>query len=425
MVTRVLIVASLALAGCEKKSELYCEKHPEDIQNCGYTDAGIDARPPCAGPDDCAAPAAVCDTMAGVCVECLEDMDCSDPMRAQCNPQTYTCQGCSAHADCASEACLPNGTCGDDSTVAYVDPAGTATTGCTLLDPCGLVDDALAANRMFVKLTGALVGPVVVDGLSRTFLADPDTTLTRSNGGVLFDIKGGSTVAIYDLTLIANDEAGIKVTSSTARLFRVMVTNANKNDTAAVTAAASTLTMSRCLIHNNLGGGIEADANTTYNITNNFIVRNGKDDSNLGGVTLDATTAGERRFEFNTVVDNRAKAATQGVAGGVACAASDLAIPNNLIVRNYGGGSTTLAGANELPTLSTLRCNTSASRVGPDVAPYMFVDPDAATGAGNYHILPGSQAIEQGMISNIDFDVDGELRPQGTGFDVGADEYKQ
>lgn len=423
MVARVLILAGLALAACEKKSELYCRMHPEDLGNCGYTDAGIDARPPCTGPADCVAPAAVCDTTAGVCVECLVDTDCPDPLMAQCNPETYTCQGCTAHVDCASNACLPTGVCGDDSNVAYVEPDGTATTTCTLAEPCGLIDDAIATGRPNIKLTGALLEPVVFDGISRTVLSDPDTTLTRSNGGVLMSILGGSTVSVYGLTVIANDEVGIKIAEgSTVRLVNVTVTNANKNDAAGVEALGSTLLMSRCLIHNNRGGGIETDSASTYSITNTFIVRNGHDGSNVGGARLLATTAGQRRFEFNTVVDNRAKALTTNVAGGVACDASDLAIPNNLIVRNYAGGNVSFSGANEQPGLS--KCDASGSRIDTDVAAYMFVDPDATTGPGNYHIMPGSQAIEQGMTSDIGIDYDGHTRPQGTGYDLGADEYK-
>jgi hypothetical protein len=424
MVTRVLIVASLLLAACEKQSELYCAKHPEDIGNCGYSDAGIDARPPCTSPADCVAPAAVCDLSAGVCVQCVVDQDCTDPLKAQCDTETYECKGCSAHSECASNACLPSGVCGDDTNVAYVNPDGTATTGCTKDDPCRLVDDALAANRTYVKLAGAIAEAITVDAVSRTFLADPDTTVQRGADGVVLAITNGATLTIYDATFIASNESAIVVTDSTARLFRVTVTNANKTDNAAIEANASTLTMSRCVVHNNQGGGIETDASTTYNLTNNMIVRNGKDTSNIGGVVLAATTAGERRFDLNTVVDNRAKAFTIGVAGGVSCAAPDLPIANNLIVRNYAGGATTeTGGSNERYGLTTGRCNAATSEHAETAEPYAFIDADGA-GAGNYHVGPGSMAIDRGAPSDIGFDIDGQLRPQGTKFDFGADEYR-
>jgi hypothetical protein len=48
-----------------------------------------------------------------------------------------------------------------------------------------------------------------------------------------------------------------------------------------------------------------------------------------------------------------------------------------------------------------------------------FVDP----GAHDYHIGSGSAAIDQGLYAGIEEDMDGETRPSGAGYDIGADEY--
>ena len=48
-----------------------------------------------------------------------------------------------------------------------------------------------------------------------------------------------------------------------------------------------------------------------------------------------------------------------------------------------------------------------------------FVDPDAA----DYHIGPGSAAIDAGVDAGVTTDMDGHPRPIGSGFDIGADEY--
>ena len=48
-----------------------------------------------------------------------------------------------------------------------------------------------------------------------------------------------------------------------------------------------------------------------------------------------------------------------------------------------------------------------------------FVDPDA----GDYHIGPDSAAIDAGVDAGVATDVDGESRPIGTGYDIGADEF--
>jgi uncharacterized repeat protein (TIGR01451 family) len=47
-----------------------------------------------------------------------------------------------------------------------------------------------------------------------------------------------------------------------------------------------------------------------------------------------------------------------------------------------------------------------------------FVDPDR----GDYHIGPGSAAIDQGVNAGVTIDIDGEPRPSGAGTDLGADE---
>jgi len=47
-----------------------------------------------------------------------------------------------------------------------------------------------------------------------------------------------------------------------------------------------------------------------------------------------------------------------------------------------------------------------------------FVDPDA----WDYHISLTSQARDKGVPAGVDDDIDGEPRPQGNGYDIGADE---
>jgi uncharacterized repeat protein (TIGR01451 family) len=48
-----------------------------------------------------------------------------------------------------------------------------------------------------------------------------------------------------------------------------------------------------------------------------------------------------------------------------------------------------------------------------------FVAPDA----GDYHLKPASAAIDTGLDAGLTADIDGEQRPVGSGYDIGADEF--
>ncbi len=49
-----------------------------------------------------------------------------------------------------------------------------------------------------------------------------------------------------------------------------------------------------------------------------------------------------------------------------------------------------------------------------------FIDP----GAGDYHIGAGSTAIDAGVDAGVSDDIDGDTRPVGGGYDIGADERR-
>jgi hypothetical protein len=50
-----------------------------------------------------------------------------------------------------------------------------------------------------------------------------------------------------------------------------------------------------------------------------------------------------------------------------------------------------------------------------------LLDPDG----GDYHIGPASAAIDAGVDAGVTDDVDGDTRPQGSGYDIGADEFSR
>src|SRR5262249_7110923 len=115
--------------------------HPGDLVNCGYLDAGVDARPTCAADPDCATSprAPYCEPNTRTCVECYLPEQCAaNPVEKFCDLDTLQCTSCVAHADCTSQACLRDtGVCGDDSNVAYVDPVmGNDNATCNVSAKC-------------------------------------------------------------------------------------------------------------------------------------------------------------------------------------------------------------------------------------------------------------------------------------------------
>jgi hypothetical protein len=420
MVARVLIIALVAAAGCKKQSELYCDMHPGDRENCGYLDAGIDARPTCMTNEDCVATspnAPWCEPTARVCVECYDATHCAaNAIDKLCDLQTFSCASCVVHSDCASEACLPEGGgCGDELNVAYVDPtAGVDNKFCTLLLKCKTVKAALATGKLFIKLQGTIDEAIVVDARAVTFLGAPGTVIKRSMNGVIVVVTKGSDAAFYDVRIEGAGEKGIFIDmKSTLRLTRVEITGCNAHDRRAIEVKDARFLMTRSSIHENLGGGIIVDATSVYQITNSFIVRNGAADSQVGGAVLASTGSAIHKFELNTVADNVAR---DGVAGGVQCAAS-IAAPNNLVVRNTTGTTT------DAMTQARGTCIFTQSKLDPDATSYLFINADAP--AYDYHLGATSAAIDQGVMSSETIDFDGEPRPNNMRFDFGADEFPQ
>lgn len=397
----------------------------------------------CRSAVDCAAPLSICELPSGVrigtCVQCTA-MD-----SAACTGTTPTCgtdnmcRGCTSHSECASNACLPNGSCGASADVAYVTPTGGGT-DCSQSAPCSSVKVALATHRNFVKLSGSLSEGVAITNQNVTILAEPGTKLSAGTG-YMFDFVGSSQVTIFDLEISSPNALGIRLsTSGTAvSLQRVTLRDMHsaidmsggtlnisqstvRNNDDGITGfggtinisestfadndrgmyvAGGTLNISRSTIRNNKTTGVFMADTATFHIVNNFIHHNGTPaSSEVGGVR--ALPIGNSTLEFNTIVFNSATAAG---AGGVACSDAAFVARNNLI---YGNTSATAGTC----MFDPLPSNT---------------DPKFANPAENDYQLTANTptTIRDAAICNgntIDFSAD--PRPQGAMCDVGADEYK-
>lgn len=417
------VVSALALALSACANEHHCAGNPNEDCRIPVPDAAIDGAPGCTGDPDCSGTTPVCDLAdTKACVQCVgSDAAACVGMTPTCGSDD-ACHACAAHTDCASDACLPDGSCGRDSTVAYVDPTGTDNTMCTKAMPCTKVLKALATARPFVKLTGTTAEQVSINNQNVTVLADPGAKLTFTSAGVILKIDGTSVVTIYDLAIsdgLGGTGIGISMPPGNAATLALDHASVTNNGGAGISATGGALTVSQSTVSGNAGGGVSLSG-TQFDITNCFITSNGAATTSFGGVSFTQLGAGSHVFSFNTVTGNVGAA---GTTTGVVCSliTQPQTFSNNIIFGNQGtGAGTQISGSN---------CATAFSDIGPDTVAgtgNINLDPLFVNVAqSNFHLMGGSpakDAADPAATLNIDFD--GDARPQGPHSDIGADEVK-
>jgi len=428
MIGRCLLVASFASlgfgAGCMKKSETYCTKHgAEDPANCPRPDAAN----ACMANTDCTdTPATgVCNTGTGSCVQC----NAASAQTTACDGETPicgdtdTCRGCTSHGECASDVCLPDGSCGNMDEVAYVAPTGSGS-DCTKLLPCDKVQKALAVTpeRRYIKLTGTVVEPVLIDNRDVTLLGAVGATIANSaNDTTNLEIKGTSRVVVYGIQIGDGNGRtfGVRVDAGPTGslvLERVRVTD---NQLGGVSVIGGQLSVQRSTIANNDRGGIVVRSTAAkFDIRNNFIYSNGSGSgtnaSLYGGVLIEADVTG--KLQFNTVAYNEALG-TQNRAG-IACYGLTNNADGNLVYGNrdgIGAADTLLQMGGDCPR------GTSYPLGGGDLG---FRNPSLSTPDLHLTPLTPTTVLDAGGMcqASNSVDVDGQTRPNGGSCDVGADE---
>ena len=200
-----------------------------------------------------------------------------------------------------------------------------------------------------------------------------------------------------------------------------------------------------------VGGGLVVVGNAT--LSGNIIISN---IANLGGGLILAYTA--VTLTNNVVVDNRANTAgsglyiygasprllhttiaRNGLAGLIADSGGDssgvyitdagydaystVALTNTILVSHSVGISVT--GGNTVTVNSILWHGTPVTISQATTATVTVQNQhqsDPLFAADGYHLMEGSAAIDKGVDAGVDTDIDGDLRPQGSAPDLGADE---
>jgi PKD repeat protein len=269
---------------------------------------------------------------------------------------------------------------------------------------------------------------------------------TGNNGGGMYMEDDGS-VTIYGGQIVGNvaqDGGGIFVASGSVTLQGTHVlSNTADIEGGGICIRQGNLTVNGGRIASNssekFGGGVYASADvvtiTRCLITDNIAQRFG------GGLYLETANA---VLENSVIADNRA-----AIAGsGIYVAESIVELHHPTLARNYGGDGSGLHAVytstvwltNTILVSHTVGITASTGCTATLDGVLWYHNTMANTGGGGtivvtnaftgdptfasdgYHLTAGSVAIDR-MSTGLDVDIDGESRPSGSQYDLGADEY--
>jgi hypothetical protein len=171
------------------------------------------------------------------------------------------------------------------------------------------------------------------------------------------------------------------------------------------------------------GGGLRIAQDTNFTMTNNVVAANVSSNEG-GGMTVYADASG---WVTGTLLHNTFAANNRGSGEGRSAIQIDepyvsLVLTNNLIYSHTYGVIVVPTSTVRLYNTLFYANDTDTSGAGEiyNTDPITGQDPllDA-----DYHLLAGSPAIDAGVDAGVTTDIDGEPRPFGLNYDIGADEF--
>jgi hypothetical protein len=364
----------------------------------------------------------VCDTSSGACVGCVTTADCPTATPV-CD--TGRCRACATDSDCPSGACADDGNCVPESEIVYIDPAGTDAGNCTSDAPCRsmlfAVTKASGTRDHLVMHPGAYVEHVQLVGNGSTapllHIHGGGSTLsqpTGNDGGLL----GIANVDIQYLDLINDSGRALDITNGSLRHSHVRA-HGNEIDTYGVVmledvvvgpggdfgvlVGSGTLTMDRVQITGEFTTAVKANSYDATINASNMLIYSG------AGLAMDLSMAAGGTISFSTIADSGADMGTG--PRSINCS-SNVTFRSSIV---WAPGS-----VSRVPIQG---CNVVSSIVGPTaISGVTNTDPLFVSSATHdYHLSAGSPAIDAADFGP-DHDFEGDARPSGSRFDIGADE---
>ncbi len=356
-----------------------------------------------------------------------------DEARARCllHRDDGSCRGCRLDTECPSGACGDNGSCVPERDIVYLHPDGVDAGTCLRDAPCKRIQfgaTKTAASRNRIVLAAGLYDLGFDSELIASGSVPAQQLFIHGSGSVIRTFADSSAIymgvdaVIRDLEIIGNGEALAVATTGRSILERVKIRGSNvrgisisgdvlMRDVSIEGATwaiymqfAARLTLNSGLIKSP-HIGITSNSSTASVDISNLLVFGATD------VAFDLASLAGGTVSFTTVADS----GTDSGAGPRAfrCPRSGLTVRSSIVWAPGTVARPAIDGG----------CTLASTIVGPTAVPGATnVDPlfvDAAS--RDYHLSAGSparDAVDTGPAT----DFEGDPRPRGARFDLGADE---
>lgn len=389
-------------------------------------------------------------------LECTVSKDCTDAGTPVCDDSQHVCRACVADAECDGVCTEYDGQCVGNGQAIFVSPTGTDGGNCMASAPCRTFSYAfqqLTANRRVIRVgdgmymrTGNPVldvtdtgGRIVFSGEDRDPAGAVMTAVANSTTTPpIVSTDPGTDVIVEGITLTNADTDAVR-SSGTFLVSRVAITNngdrgiqhqptssaaelhvwdsliaGNSGD--GVYADRGSAEVLRSTVHNNSDGGMTFDGLTSVKVVGSIITRNGNGASSYGGIRTINVGVQDAVIAFDTIAFNRCS----GTAAAPGLSTADVINVTNSIATDNTNDATVPRQICDTCTSSySLFSGNVPPGTGNIAGPAQFVD---AVG-NNFHLMatsPARDAADPGAMPG--HDIDGNSRPLGAGFDIGADE---